>query len=71
MSEGGGGVGGSDEVEGALSGGIFEGDEGVVEGVEAVGYSIMDVAVEVGGAYKSMNNLGAAHLIKLYEWRIN
>lgn len=38
-------IGGSDKCEFSLSGGIFEIHEGVGEGREAVGYSVVDAAV--------------------------
>jgi hypothetical protein len=45
MSEGSGGVSCSNEVKGALIGWVLKCDQCVVEGIEAVGYSIMNVAV--------------------------
>ena len=47
VGKSGGGVGGADEGEGPLIGGIGEGELGVVEGTMAVGHSAMDVAVDI------------------------
>jgi hypothetical protein len=62
MRKSSGGVCGSDEVKGSLCSGISECDESISEGAEAIGYSIVDIAVEVGRAYESMDNLRAAHI---------
>jgi hypothetical protein len=56
VGEGRGGVGGSDEGEGALSGGVCEGGEGVGEGAVPVGDAVVDVAVEMGCAQETVDN---------------
>jgi hypothetical protein len=66
MCKRGGGVGGSNEVKGAVCGGVVECDEGIAEGVEAIGDAVVDIAVEIGGAYEAMDNL-SAHLNKICE----
>jgi hypothetical protein len=61
LCEGGAGVGGSDEGEGAATGGVFEGDLGVGDWVEAIGDSVVDVAAYVGRSQEAVHDLGAAH----------
>ena len=59
LGEGGGGVGGSDESEGAARGRVCEGGLGVRDGVEAVGHSVVDVAIDVGRSDEPVRDLSA------------
>jgi len=43
-----------------LRGWIGESRDGIIEGVETVGYSVMYVAINVGISKESVNNLSAA-----------
>ena len=65
MREGVGGVGGADEGEGALVLGVLEGEEGVLEGIEAVGNSVVDIAIDVGVSDKLVDNFSRTHLITI------
>lgn len=52
-----GGVSGSDESKGSVVGWIPEGDQGVLEGVEPIGHSVVFVAIEVGVPQEPMDDL--------------
>lgn len=65
MCEGVGGVGGADEGEGAIVLGVLESEEGVLEGVEAVGNSVVDIAIDVGVSDKLVDNFSRTHLITI------
>jgi len=60
VSESGGRVGAADECESALCGWIGECGDGIIEGVEAIGDSVVYVAINVGISKESVDNLSAA-----------
>jgi len=61
MWESSGRIGGPNQGEFSLSGGIFEFDESIGEGREAIGYSVVDMAINVGVSNEAMHNFGWTH----------
>ena len=61
VGEGGGGIGGAYEGEGALMFGICEYGECIFEGIESISHTIINIAIDVWGSNKSMEDLSASH----------
>ena len=60
-----GGIGGPNECECTILLGILEGDEGVLEGIESVGNSVIYIAIDIGISDEPMNNFSCTHLITI------
>jgi hypothetical protein len=56
-----GGIGGSNQSKFSLRGRIFEFDEGVSEWREAIGYSVINMAINVSVSNETMDNFGWTH----------
>lgn len=61
MGQRGRGVGGPDQSEGAVVLGILEGDKSVLEGVEPIGHSVVDIAIDVSISDEAVEDLGTTH----------
>jgi hypothetical protein len=57
VSQGGGRVGAADEGKGAIVCWVVKGDQGILEGIEPVGHSVVGVAIEVGVPQEPMDHL--------------
>ena len=69
MSESVGRVGGSNESESTIIFGVIECDKGIFKGIESVGHSVIDIAIEVGVSDKPMNNFSCTHLITISNYK--
>lgn len=65
MGEGCRGIGGADESEGSIVGGIFEGEASVSKGREPVGHSVVDVTIDIGVSNEAMDHFSATHQITI------
>ena len=63
------GVCGSNESQGSILLGILEGDKGILEGVEAVGNSVVDIAVDISVSDELVDNFCCTHLITISNTR--
>lgn len=57
VGEGGGRVSGADESEGPPVDWVLESDKSVLERVEPIGHSVVDVAIEIGVSQEPMDHL--------------
>lgn len=56
VGEGGGGVGGSDQVQFAIVVGVLQNGEGIFQGIEPVRYSVPNIAMQVWLSYPPVND---------------
>ena len=57
VSQGGGRVAAADEGKGALVCWVVQGDQGILDGIDPVGPSVVGVAIEVGVPQEPMDHL--------------